>query len=329
MSILITGAMGFIGSQTAYTFLDQNQEIILLDRVSPKHLENLREKTKFYQIELLDKESIRNLFKLVKIKAVIHFAANIEVGESQMNPEKYYYNNVLGSLNLLSVMKEFDVKNIVFSSTAAVYGNPKNIPITENSETKPINTYGRTKFMTEMMISDFVSGYGFSAIALRYFNACGSDPQSRTGENHNPESHLIPIILQTALGIRKSFDIYGNDYNTKDGSCVRDYINVMDLAEAHILAVNKLISGEIKGFEAINLGTGSGFSVKEILEEATKITNKKINFELKNRRSGDPETLVADNQKAKIVLGWEPKYSDLKTIIETAWNWILKKNQAE
>jgi UDP-glucose 4-epimerase len=283
---------------------------------------NGRNSSVFIEGDLGDIDALRKVFlDHREIQGVIHFAGSIEVGESVTNPAKYYQNNTVNTLNLLNVMNEFNVKNIVFSSTAATYGLPKSIPIKENDITCPINPYGQSKLAVECILSDYAKAYNMNSICLRYFNACGADIQGRTGECHDPETHLIPITLETVMGKRDSMKIFGKDYNTPDGTCVRDYVHTMDLASAHILAVRKLIDFEIKGYTAINLGTANGFSNLEIIKTVEKVTGKQVNFEFAPRRAGDPDVLVADNSLAKQLLGWELQYSNLENIITTAWNW--------
>jgi UDP-glucose 4-epimerase len=325
-TILVVGGAGYIGSHTNYALLEKGYKTIVFDNLSRGHLSAVSVDSEFIQGDLVDVESIRGVFKTHKIDGVIDFAASIEVGESQLNPQLYYYNNVVNSLNLFQVMLEFGVKNIVFSSTAATYGLPEVTPITESTPNKPINTYGRTKLMIEQILSDYHRAYNLNSICLRYFNACGADLNLRTGEDHNPESHLIPLIFQSISGKRDSITIFGSDYKTPDGTCVRDYIHVMDLAEAHILALEKMFNQ--KGFcEIINLGTGKGFSNLEIVRMVEKVTNLKVPLKMGDRRLGDPDILVANNTKAREILNWEPKNSDLKNIIQSAWNWYTKLNQ--
>jgi UDP-glucose 4-epimerase len=328
MSILITGGAGYIGSQTNFSMLDAGMDTIVLDNLSkgykfllPKE-SNGRNSSIFIEGDLSDVNKLRQIFiDHREIQGVIHFAGSIEVGESVTNPAKYYQNNTVNTLNLLNVMKEFGVNNIVFSSTAATYGLPESIPIHENDKTNPINPYGQSKLAVEHILSDYAKAYGMNSICLRYFNACGADSKGRTGERHDPETHLIPIIIETIMGKRDSMKIFGNDYNTNDGTCVRDYIHTMDLANAHILAIKKLIDFQIKGYNAINLGTAHGYSCMEIIKTVEKVTGRQVPFEIAPRRTGDPDVLIADNSNAKKLLGWEPQYSDLENIIATAWNW--------
>ncbi len=320
--ILVTGGAGYIGSQTVLALLDYGFEVVVFDSLEKSHAVVLPLEVELVQGNLLSLADLRSIFTKHVFSAVIHFAAYIEVGESQKDPSKYYQNNVAGTLNLLQVMSEAGLKKIVFSSTAAVYGFPKSVPIDELEPKQPINVYGRSKAINEDIITDFCQAYDFSAIFLRYFNACGADPLGRTGENHNPETHLIPSILYTLLGKRYKFTIFGTDYDTPDGTCIRDYVHTTDLATAHVLAGQKLLDGTIKPgqAEAINLGTSQGYSIMQIVEEIEKITSRKVPLEYGERRSGDPDKLVAGNQKAKRFLGWQPQ-SDLTNIIQTAWQW--------
>jgi UDP-glucose 4-epimerase len=321
--ILITGGAGYIGSQTNFSLLEAGYQTIVFDNLVYGHKEVVPDNCIFIQGDLSKKEEIDRVFQEYDIDGVIHFAAYAYVGESVTNPRKYYENNVIGTLNLLNSMIDYDVKNIVFSSTCATYGLPKVIPITENEEQKPINPYGYTKLIVENILKDYNKAYGLKSIALRYFNACGADEDMRTGENHNPETHLIPLILETASGKREKITIFGDDYDTKDGTCVRDYIHTKDLASAHITSLEKLITSQLS-CEQINLGTGVGYSVKEVIETAKKITQKPIKTEIAPRRSGDPDKLIADSTKALELLNWTAKYSDLEYIISTAWKWHLK-----
>lgn len=322
-TILIVGGAGYIGSQTNYCLLDQNFQTVVLDNLVYGHTELISENSPFILGDLGDKESLKQVFQKFSIQAVLHFAAFAYVGESVLEPAKYYQNNLVGTLNLLEIMREFKVKNLVFSSTCATYGIPETVPIKEDTLQKPINPYGRSKLMVEQILQDYHQAYGLSFIALRYFNACGADTKLRTGEWHEPETHLIPLILQVASKQREKISIYGNDYPTKDGTCIRDYIHTEDLAEAHILALKKLLDPEQKTSiaEFINLGTGKGFSVKEIIEMVENITQVKIKVEIAPRRPGDPAILIADKQKAEKYLNWQAKHSSLENIIKTAWNW--------
>lgn len=324
MNILITGGAGYIGSHTVKYFQKQNEEIIVVDNLQSGHKESI-DVNHLYNIDIRDKEQLDKVFKEHNIEAVIHFAANSLVGESMEKPYEYYHNNVYGMLCLLDVMKENNVKKIVFSSTAAIYGEPKSIPIIETDETSPTNTYGETKLAMEKMMKWFDQGYGTKYVSLRYFNAAGAHESGIMGEDHHPETHLIPLILQVPLGKRDKIYMFGNDYPTEDGTCVRDYIHVMDLASAHYKALEYLRKGN--NSDIFNLGNGNGYSVKEVIEAARKVTSHPIPAEIKERRAGDPAVLIASSDKAKEVLGWKPRFDSLEKIIEDAWNW--HKNNAD
>ena len=325
--ILVLGGQGYIGSQTVLSLLDNGFEVVSLDKVKSDYLKEGFENVDFEQADLQDKASLEKVFSKYDFDGVIHFAASIEVGESQLNPEKYYLNNVAGTLNLLSVMREYDVNNIVFSSTAAVYGIPKQVPILEESIKEPINTYGRTKLMMEQILTDYSTSYGLNQICLRYFNACGADLQQRAGEAHEPESHLIPIVLQVANGDREFLQVNGQDYNTPDGTCVRDFIHTLDLASAHVLALKKVLEATTTVSQSINLGTKNGYSITQVIEATKKVTGKDIPLKYGPRRSGDPDQLIADNTKAFEYLGWKPQHSDLETILDSAWKWYQSKGR--
>jgi UDP-glucose 4-epimerase len=321
MAVLVTGGAGYIGSHTVRKLRRQGVEVVVLDNLSRGHIESIPGNVHFEKADLMDVESLKNAIGKYKIDSVIHFAAFAYVGESVENPALYYSNNVVGSFNLVKVITEFGIRKFVFSSTCSIYGNPENVPISEKEPANPINPYARTKYMIENILSDFETAYGLKYAALRYFNAAGDSDDSTIGESHNPEPHLIPLVLYTALGKRESIKIYGDDYETPDGTCIRDYIHVNDLADAHIKALKYIEKGEST---IINLGTGKGYSVKEIVDAAIKVTGKEIKSEITGRRAGDPAILVADNKKAKEILGWKPEY-DLERILETAWSW--HKNQ--
>lgn len=321
--ILVTGGAGYIGSHCVLALLKQGYDTAIFDNLSTGHIETVNTLKKygnvsFYQGDLLDLNSINNVFKQTKIDAVIHFAAFSQVGESVKNPQKYYINNVCGTINLLKAMLDNDVKKIVFSSTAATYGEPQYTPIDENHPQNPINPYGQTKLMIEKIMDDYDKAYGLKSVRLRYFNVAGADSESRIGEWHEPETHLIPNILKSTFSGGKTFEMYGADYNTKDGTCVRDYINIEDLAHAHILALEYLKNGGNTNY--FNLGTKEGNTVKEVFEACEKITNQNIPVKQMPRRDGDPACLVADNSKAKELLKWEPKKS-LNDSIKTAYKW--------
>ncbi|MFW5982179.1 MAG: UDP-glucose 4-epimerase GalE [Halanaerobiaceae bacterium] len=321
MNYLVTGGAGYIGSHVAKKLLEAGNQVVVYDNLSKGHSEAVLG-GKFVHGDLADFDFLSKTIKEEKIDAVIHLAADSLVGESMENPGKYYYNNVANGINLLEAMLANDVRYIVFSSTAAVYGEPEDVPITEEHPTRPGNTYGESKLFFEKMLARYDQIHGFKYASLRYFNAAGADPEGRIGEAHDPESHLIPIVLQKALGLRDKLYIFGDDYPTKDGTCIRDYIHVDDLADAHVLAVEALIDG--MGSRIYNLGNGEGYSVKEVIDMASELVGKEIKAEIGERRAGDPAKLVASSDKIKKELKWNPKYYDLRTIIETAWNWHRK-----
>ncbi|NLY20361.1 MAG: UDP-glucose 4-epimerase GalE [Tissierellia bacterium] len=318
MSILVTGGAGYIGSATIKYLQSKGKEIVVVDNLQTGY-RNSVDVDKFYKIDLRDMDSLDKVFKENEIEGVIHFAANSLVGVSMTDPYTYYDNNVYGTLCLLKTMMENDVKKIVFSSTAATYGEPKNIPILESDITNPTNPYGETKLTMEKMMKWFDYAYGIKYVSLRYFNAAGAHKSGEIGEAHNPETHLIPLILQVPLGQREYVSIFGDDYDTPDGTPIRDYIHVMDLADAHYLAYEHLVSGNDS--DIFNLGSGTGFSVKEVIEIAREVTGHEIPAVVEARRAGDPAVLIASSAKIKDVLGWNPQYDDLKVIIEDAWRW--------
>lgn len=321
--ILITGGAGYVGSHCVLELLKNNYDVLIFDNLSTGHIETVETLKKFGNVDfikgdLTDENSIENAIFGRNIDAVLHFAAYSQVGESVKNPQKYYINNICGSLNLLKAMIKNDVKKIVFSSTAATYGNPKYIPIDENHPQEPINTYGRTKLFIEKIMDDYDVAYNLKSVRLRYFNVAGANSDGKIGEWHNPETHLIPNILKSTFGEGKTFQMFGDDYETKDGTCTRDYINVEDLAKAHLLALKYLENGGTTNF--FNLGTKEGNTVKEVFSVCEKIVGKTIPVEIKPRRDGDTAVLVADNSKAKKILGWIPEKS-LNYSIETAYAW--------
>ncbi|MBQ8062362.1 MAG: UDP-glucose 4-epimerase GalE [Clostridia bacterium] len=320
MKVLVLGGAGYIGSHTVYHLVDHGYEVVIVDNLQTGHEWAVHPDAKFYQGDIRDEAFLDSVFEAEPdLDAVIHFAACSLVGESMVDPLKYYNNNLHGTEVLLKSMVAHNVKKIVFSSTAATYGEPENTPILETDRTLPTNTYGETKLSMEKMFHWVSVAHGVKFVSLRYFNACGDHPTADIGEAHDPETHLIPIILQVANGMRDKIMMFGDDYDTPDGFCVRDYIHVMDLAQAHRLAVEYLLEGNES--DVFNLGNGVGFSVKEVVECARKVTGHPIPAEVAPRRAGDPGTLVASSEKAKSVLGWKPEYDDLSTIIETAWKW--------
>ncbi|RCX22492.1 UDP-glucose 4-epimerase [Fontibacillus phaseoli] len=320
MAILVTGGAGYIGSHTVAELLDKGKEVVVIDNLQSGHRGALLG-GKLYEGDLRDKELLAKLFAENEIEAVIHFAANSLVGESMQNPVKYYDNNVYGTLCLLEAMDAANVRKIVFSSTAATYGEPDKVPIEETDPTHPTNVYGETKLTMERMMAWFDQVLGIKYVALRYFNAAGAHESGKIGEDHNPESHLIPLILQTALGQRDSIKVFGDDYNTPDGTCVRDYIHVGDLADAHLRAVEYLIGGGDSN--VFNLGNGQGFSVKEVIAKVKEVTGRDFPVVLSPRREGDPAVLIASSDKARTVLGWQPTRNKLDDIIRSAWEWHL------
>lgn len=316
-NILVIGGAGYIGSHMVRMLAKQGYNPVVFDNLSKGHKEAVANYP-FELGDLGDKARLTEVFKKYGIEAVMHFAAFAEVGESVKEPSKYYHNNVAKVLDLLDALVENDIKYFVFSSTAATFGEPIRPKIDESHPQNPINPYGNTKLMVEKILADFDTAYGLKATALRYFNASGADDSGEIGESHNPETHLIPIVLQAAAGKRASIKMFGTDYPTPDGTCVRDYVHVNDLARAHILALEKMFKDNVS--ERFNLGSGNGFSVAEIVKEAKRITGIDFTVEKAPRRDGDPAVLVADSAKAERILGWKPQYN-LTRIIETAWNW--------
>ncbi len=313
MRVFLTGGAGYIGSVTTELLIDSGHDVTIFDNLERGHREALDPRAEFIEGDLRDREVILKAVKDVKPDAVMHFAAYALVPESMEKPELYFLNNVVGCINLVDAMREADVKRIVFSSTCATYGEPERIPITEDLSQNPANPYGESKLMCEKVMRWHHELNDLQPVFLRYFNACGAT--KRCGEDHDPETHIIPIVLQVALGQREKVFIYGDDYDTPDGTCVRDYIHVVDLAEAHMLALKSDYSGPL------NLGNGSGYSVKEVVEAAREITGHEIPAEMAGRRPGDPARLIAGADKARKTLGWNPKFPDIETIIQSAWNW--------
>ncbi|HOW29915.1 MAG TPA: UDP-glucose 4-epimerase GalE [archaeon] len=317
MNILVCGGAGYIGSHTVKELKESGHNPVVFDNLEAGHKEAILN-TKLICGDLSDSQLLKETLIKEKIDAVIHFAGYLAVGESVKIPEKYYTNNVINTLNLLNCMKECNVNKIVFSSSAAVYGSPRRIPITEEDTLDPINPYGETKLIVEKMLKYFENAYGFHFVALRYFNASGADSSGNLGEDHNPETHLIPIVINAIIN-NQEIKIFGTDYETKDGTCIRDYVHVTDLAQAHVLAINHLITGGQSNI--FNIGSGNGFSNKEIITVSEDIIGKKAIVNYTERRAGDPPILLADSTKIRKILGWSPKYSDIRTIISTAYNW--------
>lgn len=323
MSILVLGGAGYIGSHTVYRLIESGKKVVIVDNLQTGFKKLIHPEATFYHGDLRDKKFLNTVFDQENIEGIIHFAANSLVGVSMKEPLEYYNNNVYGMIILLEVMKKHGVKHIVFSSTAATYGEPKQIPIKEDDETKPTNPYGETKLAMEKLMKWCSMAYGMNFVALRYFNACGAHPNGKIGELHDPETHLIPLILQVPLGIRDTIYVYGNDYDTPDGTCIRDYIHVLDLANAHIKALEYLKKENQSNI--FNLGNGEGYSVLEIINATKKVTNLPINVTIDKRRPGDPARLIANNAKAKEILGWQPEYTDIEEIISSAWNFYLNQ----
>lgn len=319
VKVLVTGGAGYIGSHFVKYLVKNNFSPVVLDSLVRGHREAVVDSVPFENADLLDYDSLEKVINKHKPEAIVHFAAFAYVGESVENPELYYTNNVLGSFNLIKAAVKHNIKKFVFSSTCSIYGNPLNVPISESEPAKPINPYANTKLVIEMMLKDFEYKYGLKHVCLRYFNAAGADPEGEIGESHSPETHLIPIVLEAALGKREKVFVFGNDYDTHDGTCIRDYIHVVDLADAHLKALLYL-DKENSTSEIINLGTGTGNSVLEIIKRAEEITGKKINYEITGRRPGDPAVLVADNKKARKLLDWKPELK-IEEILSTAWKW--------
>lgn len=320
MATLVLGGAGYIGSHTVDRLIEKGEKTIVVDSLVTGHRQAVNKDAKFYQGDIADKDFMRQVFKENSdIDAVIHFAAYSLVAESMKKPLKYFDNNTAGMVKLLEVMNEFSIDKIVFSSTAATYGIPKEVPIKETTPQNPINPYGESKLMMEKIMRWADKAYGIKFVPLRYFNVAGAKPDGSIGEDHMPETHLLPIVLQVAMGKRDKLQIFGDDYNTPDGTNIRDYVHPLDLADAHILAVDYLKAGNPS--TAFNLGSSTGFSNREILEAARKVTNKEIPAEIAPRRGGDPDVLVASSTKAREVLGWKPQFDDISKIIETAWKW--------
>lgn len=324
MSILVTGGAGYIGSHTVKQLLREGYEVIIFDNFSSGKKE-LIVGGQVIEGDLRNLEKIKEVLASFPIEAVIHFASLIQVGESYQNPKKYYQHNLLTSLNLLEAMLENKIMKFIFSSSAAVYGPPKKIPIPENHPLSPANPYGQTKFFVETILQDYNRAYGLQFISLRYFNAAGADPEGQLGEMHEPETHLIPNILLTLLGKKEKFYLYGTDFPTPDGTAIRDYIHVTDLATAHVLALKKLLQQEIHS-DFINLGTNKGYSVLEVIRQAEEVTGLKLDYTPRPQRQGDVPILLASREKANKELGWQLNHSELRTIIQTAWDWHQKIN---
>ena len=319
MSILVCGGAGYIGSHTVHQLVEKGEDVVIVDNLQTGHLGAVNKKAKFYKGDIREAEVLDRIFSENKIDAVVHFAANSLVGESMTNPLKYFNNNVYGMQVLLEAMVRHGIDKIVFSSTAATYGEPERIPIMEDDRTEPTNPYGQSKLIMEKMMKWVSLANGIRYVSLRYFNAAGAIEDGSIGEDHSPETHLIPLILQVPLGKRDHITVFGEDYPTPDGTCLRDYIHVLDLADAHVLAIDYLRRGGESNI--FNLGNGQGFSVKEMIEAAKEATGMDIKVEIGERRAGDPAQLIASSEKARKVLGWQPRFTDVKAVIGTAWKW--------
>lgn len=319
MTILVLGGAGYIGSHTVYELIDRGEDVVIIDNLETGHMDAVHPKARFYKGDIRDRAFLDSVFEKEKIDAAIHFAANSLVGESMTNPLKYYDNNLCGTKVLLESMVAHGIDKIVFSSTAATYGEPEKLPILESDKTEPTNTYGETKLSMEKMFKWTSKAHNLRYVSLRYFNACGAHVSGTIGEDHNPETHLIPLILQVPNNKRKHISIFGDDYETKDGTCIRDYIHVTDLAQAHILAVEYLSKGNESNI--FNLGNGVGFTVNEVIETARKVTGHPIPAVMDERRAGDPAQLIASSEKARTLLKWNPAHDSLEEIIASAWNW--------
>jgi UDP-glucose 4-epimerase len=318
MKILVVGGAGYIGSHMVKQLDISGHEVVTLDNLSNGYRDAVKY-GQFVEGDIADTNLLDRLLSSQRFDAVMHFASYIEVGESITDPSKYYRNNFSNTLNLLDAMVRHGVMHFIFSSTAAIFGEPQTIPIDERHPTDPINPYGKSKLMVEQALEDYERAYGVKSVCLRYFNAAGADPGGQLGERHNPETHLIPLILQAAAGRRDAIYVFGQDYDTPDGSCVRDYIHVTDLCSAHLSALENLLNGS--GSKRYNLGNGNGFSVKEVIDEVKRVTSRDFPVKYADRRAGDPATLVADSTLAKQELNWAPKYANLTDIVEHAWSW--------
>lgn len=323
MKVLLTGGAGYIGSHVNKLLDSKGVETVVLDNLQYGHREAVKW-GRLVEVDLLDYDALNEVFAGSNFDAVLHFAAYIFVGESVSDPEKYYRNNLMGGLNLLRAMRANSVDKIIFSSTAAVYGEPHQVPIPEDHPVIPINPYGWSKLILEQMIADFSRSYDWRSIIFRYFNAAGADPEGEIGENHNPENHLIPLLLEATLDSKRSLTVYGTDYETPDGTCIRDYIHVMDLAEAHWLGLMRVMekeSGPSEPFQIYNIGNGNGFSVREVISSAARVTGKTPEIIYSSRRPGDAPVLVADSSRLRNELGWEARHPNLDSIIADAWRW--------
>ncbi|QNR20030.1 UDP-glucose 4-epimerase GalE [Exiguobacterium sp. Helios] len=325
MAVLVVGGAGYIGSHAVYQLVDAGQDVVVVDHLKSGHREAVHPKARFYEGDIRDRAFLDTVFETETIDQVVHFAAFSLVGESMEHPLAYFDNNVYGTQVLLEAMMAHDVKQIVFSSTAATYGEQEQMPILETATTNPTNAYGETKLMMEKMMRWCETAYGLQYVALRYFNVAGARATGEIGEDHTPETHLVPLVLEVANGQRPMISIYGDDYATEDGTCIRDYIHVEDLIDAHLLALEYLKQGNTS--DVFNLGSSRGFSVREIIEAARRVTGHAIPEQVVARRAGDPSTLIAGSDKAKTILGWTPSRTEIDTIIQDAWRWHEQRPQ--
>ena len=323
MRVLVVGGAGYIGSHMVKMLLGAGHEVITLDNLSSGHRDAVLGGT-FVEGDLADTQGLHQVFEQYQPEAVMHFASYIQVGESVRKPDIYYRNNVTNTLNLLDVMLKFEVKKFIFSSTAAVFGEPDYVPIDEAHPNRPLNPYGRSKWMIEHVLADYDKAFDLRSVCLRYFNAAGADPEGQLGERHDPETHLIPLILQAASGRRENIQVFGRDYDTPDGTCIRDYIHIVDLCSAHLAALEYLTKGGSS--DRFNLGNGSGFSVQEVIDAVQKVSGKQVTVINGPRREGDPARLVADAKRARSILAWQPTYTALDTIVSHAWQWERKQS---
>lgn len=323
MRVLVVGGAGYIGSHMVKMLLGAGHEVITLDNLSSGHRDAVLGGT-FVEGDLADTQGLHQVFEQYQPEAVMHFASYIQVGESVRKPDIYYRNNVTNTLNLLDVMLEFEVKKFIFSSTAAVFGEPDYVPIDEAHPNRPLNPYGRSKWMIEQVLADYDKAFDLRSVCLRYFNAAGADPEGQLGERHDPETHLIPLILQAASGRRDNIQVFGRDYDTPDGTCIRDYVHIVDLCSAHLAALEYLTKGGSS--DRFNLGNGSGFSVQEVIDAVQKVSGKQVTVINGPRREGDPARLVADAKRARSILAWQPTYTALDTIVSHAWQWERKQS---
>ncbi len=318
MKVLVVGGAGYIGSHMVKLLLDVGQEVVALDNLEAGHRDAVLDGT-FVQGDVADSALLDELFRRHRFDGVMHFASHIQVGESTRLPGKYYRNNVSNTLGLLDAMVTHEVNHFIFSSTAAIFGEPSYVPIDEAHPRHPINPYGRSKWMVEEVLADYERAHGLQSVCLRYFNAAGAHPSGVLGERHEPETHLIPLVLRAASGRQDAIKVFGTDYDTPDGTCIRDYIHVVDLCDAHLLALQRLVEG--RGSDRFNLGNGNGFSVREVIDAARRVTGRRVRVIEEGRRQGDPARLVAESSRARQQLGWRPRFADLETIISHAWSW--------